>query len=494
MGVVAKQASRAGFAVGIGIILGAVNTIFVLPRAFDGQEAQWGLIRVLTAWGTILSQLSTFGMPSAVLRFLPKYPKEEQPGILAMMLVVPLTLLTLIGLILWGWGDTLLAQLDGDESGLLTAHVGTFFIVTVLIAGIFFSRSLLNSLLKSAVAAAVDEVWLKGAYLVLALALLNGWLTFETFLKLYVATYLFGFLLLAGQIAAARVRIRWQPQWHRWREILEYGSFNLLSLSAVVIATNLDFVMVGYYLGLSAVPLYTMGFFMGQVVAMPVRSTAMIFSGLTADKIAKSHPATLAPLLQESARTQLLMSVAVMAGIWAGFQPFEEILPEAYRGLEWVFLAIGLQRVILASTGVMSNILGYSEHFKLLLPVNIGLLIVTVLTNYLFMKVFGWGLAGAALATMGTALWNNGWRGIILWRKYKIHPFSRAWIAIAALALGAAWMFHWPAGWLGNPYPEAILQGLGATGCTVVCAIAMGFVPEVETILAQRFRWWPRRK
>lgn len=493
MGVVAKQASRAGIAVGIGIILGAVNTIFVLPRAFDGQEAQWGLIRVLTAWGTILSQLSTFGMPSAVLRFLPKYPKEEQPGILAMMLLVPLALLGLIGLGLWGWGDVLLGRLDGDGSGLLPAHVGTFFLVTVLIAGIFFSRALLNSLLKSSVAAAVDEVWLKGAYLALAVALLNDFLTFETFLRLYVATYLLGFLTLAGQIAASNVRIRWQPQWRRWREILEYGSFSLLSLSAVVIATNLDFVMVGYYLGLSAVPLYTMGFFMGQVVAMPVRSTAMIFSGLTADKVAKADPSTLGPLLQESARTQLLMSVAVMAGVWAGFQPFEAILPEAYRDLEWVFIAIGLQRVILASTGIMSNILGYSEHYKLMLPVNIGLLVVTVLTNYLFMKVFGWGLAGAALATMGTALWNNGWRGIILWRKFRIHPFSQAWLAIAALSLGAAWLFHWPAGWLGNPYFEAILQGAGATGTVVFTAIALRLVPEVEAVLAQRFPWWPRR-
>ncbi len=493
MGVVAKQASRAGIAVGLGIILGAINTIFVLPRAFDGQEAQWGLIRVLTAWGTILSQLSTFGMPSAVLRFLPKYPKAQQPGILGMMMLVPIALLLLVGAVLWGFGDELLPRLDGDNSGLLSAHIGTFFFITVLIASIALSRALLNALLKSAVAAAVDEVWLKGTYLLLALALLNGWLGFEAFLKLYVATYGLGFLILAGQIRANHVRIRWQPNWSQWREIFGYGSFSLLSISAIVIATNLDFVMVGYYLGLAAVPLYTMGFFIGQVVAMPVRSTAMIFSGLTADKVAKSDPSTLGPLLKESARTQLLMSVAVMAGIWAGFQPFEEILPPAYRDLEWVFLAIGMQRVILASTGVMSNIIGYSQHYKLMLPINIGLLVVTVASNHLFMKVFGWGLTGAALATMGTALWNNGWRGIILWRKYRIHPLSRSWAAIATLGLGFSWVFHWPAGWLGNPYVEAIVQGGLATGSILGASLLLGLVPEVQKVLAERFQWWPKR-
>ncbi|MGB1074862.1 MAG: lipopolysaccharide biosynthesis protein [Flavobacteriales bacterium] len=494
MGVVAKQASRASIAVGIGIVLGAVNTIFVLPSAFEGQEAQWGLIRILTAWGTILGQLSSFGMPSAILRFLPRFSPEEREGLLGMMLIIPLVLLSSIGAILWGWGDVLLQRLDADNTGLLSTHIGVFFSITVLIAGLQFCRAMLNFLLKSAVASAVEEVWLKGSYLLLALALLNGWLDFELFIPLYVVTYLTGFLVLASQIHWNHIRIRWRPMWTQARGIFDYGTFSLLSMSAVIIATNLDFVMVGYFLGLSAVPLYTMGFFMGSVVSMPVRSTSMIFNGLTADKIAKSSPSSLGPLLKQSARTQLLMSVAVMAGIWAGFQPFEHILPPAYQDLEFVFMAIGLQRIILASTGVLSNILGLSQHYRLMLPVNLGLLIITVISNYLFMKVFGWGLVGAALATMGTALWNNSWRAIIAWRKFRIHPFSKAWVAIVAIGLFCAQIFHWKAGWMGNAYVEAIVQGTLATGSIIGSAVLLGLVPEVAKVLEEKISWWPRRK
>lgn len=494
MGIVARQASRASIAVGIGIVLGAVNTIFVLPSAFEGQEAQWGLLRILTAWGTILGNLSSFGMPSAILRFLPKFSTEEREGLLSMMLIIPLLLISLIGGILSGWGDVLLLRLDADKTGLLSTHIGVFFTITALITGLKFCRAMLNYLLKSSVVATVEEVWLKGSYLLLALALLNGWLDFELFVPLYVGTYLTGFLILAGQIHLNHLRIRWRPMWAQARSIFDYGTFSLLSMSAMVISTNLDFVMVGYFLGLSAVPLYTMGFFMGSVVAMPVRSTSMIFNGLTADKISKSNPSSLGPLLKQSARTQLLMSVAVMAGIWAGFQPFERILPPAYQDLEFVFIAIGLQRIILSSTGVLSNILGLSQHYRLMLPVNLGLLIITVLSNYLFMKVFGWGLVGAALATMGTALWNNSWRAIIAWRKFKIHPFSKAWISIGAIGLLCSQVFHWKAGWMGNAYVEAIVQGALATGSIIGSAVLLGLVPEVANVLEEKISWWPRRR
>ena len=55
MGIVAKQSARNSLALATGLVLGAVNTMFVLPKAFEGFEEGWGLLRILTAWGTILA-------------------------------------------------------------------------------------------------------------------------------------------------------------------------------------------------------------------------------------------------------------------------------------------------------------------------------------------------------------------------------------------------------------------------------------------------------
>ena len=53
MSVIAKQSGLASIALGIGLMLGAANTMFVLPRAFEGNEAVWGLLRIMTSWGMI---------------------------------------------------------------------------------------------------------------------------------------------------------------------------------------------------------------------------------------------------------------------------------------------------------------------------------------------------------------------------------------------------------------------------------------------------------
>ena len=63
MGVIAKQSGFAAIALGAGMVVGALNNMVVLPRAFDGNEAIWGLVRIMTSWGMICASISTLGAP-----------------------------------------------------------------------------------------------------------------------------------------------------------------------------------------------------------------------------------------------------------------------------------------------------------------------------------------------------------------------------------------------------------------------------------------------
>ena len=92
-----------------------------------------------------------------------------------------------------------------------------------------------------------------------------------------------------------------------------------------------------------------------------------------------------------------------MAGIWAGFQPFQLLLPEKYRGLEIVFLCIGLSKIVSGLNTSNNSHLGFSEHYRIMLPINLGLVIFTLFSNYLFLVILDMGIAGAALATS----WNR---------------------------------------------------------------------------------------
>ena len=79
-----------------GLLLGAVNTMFVLPKAFEGFEEGWGLLRIITAWGTILAQVLALGTPSAILRFLPSAQDgRREASMLTTLCILPAIALAL---------------------------------------------------------------------------------------------------------------------------------------------------------------------------------------------------------------------------------------------------------------------------------------------------------------------------------------------------------------------------------------------------------------
>ena len=86
-----------------------------------------------------------------------------------------------------------------------------------------------------------------------------------------------------------------------------------------------------------------------------------------------------------------------------------------------VFLSIAGARLIMDSMSATTT-LGLSEHYRLVLPINLTLVVVTIAMNYLFLRCSNGALL-AALATLGTFVWNNAkWYGSS--PKFGVHPFT----------------------------------------------------------------------
>ena len=176
---------------------------------------------------------------------------------------------------------------------------------------------------------------------------------------------------------------------------------------------------------------------------------------------------------------------------------------EGYRGLQWVVLAIGLTHVAEASAGTAGPILQFSSRYRHSLPLNLGLVVLTILTNFLFIPdqlqvgswnvpTLGWGVEGAAWATGLTGFWIMAWQTSLMWRLFKIHPFSRAWVSTAGLSVLVAVLSRLA------PVPEvgawsapvaclvALAVGGVAGGTVLVLAWRLGALPELENEIQQR--------
>ena len=199
------------------------------------------------------------------------------------------------------------------------------------------------------------------------------------------------------------------------------------------------------------------------------------------------------PQLQQAARVQLAVTAAILVAILAGMPALDLALPENYQGLRWVVLAVGMAFVAEASGGTAGPILQFSERYKLALPINLGLVVMTLITNYAFMQWLGWDIEGAALATGLTGVWNMGWRTSLMWRLFRIHPFSRQWFTVGFIALvvaGVSFVVDIPVSASSWSQPAqlalALLRGGIAGGLVLGGCWTFGCLPEVTTEMKKR--------
>lgn len=486
MGIVAKEAGRSSIALALGLVAGTVNTVLVLPRAFEGAEEYWGLLRVLTAWSYIVAPAVMFGGAGIVIRSSNQVAQRLRGALHASVWLLAFVGLSIWGLVLLVRGEWLMLQLDADKGSLLLDHLPLFFFMNILIVAMNLSSALLLVGLRTSWNMWVQELWLKTSYLVLAGLLLFDVISLTTMLYAYVGTWIVALLAMLGGWMQAQLPFALRGMRELdWKENLRYGAYNSLSSGVSVIATNLDFVMVGAILGLSAVPVYTMGYFVGSVVQMPQRAMAQIFSGVISKRMATESVTDLEPFVQQATRVGVLLALSVFIAVAAGLRPLISALPGVYVGIAGVALAIGLQKILLSVSMISGQLLAHTPHYRLGLPLNVGLLVTTVITNWLLMSYLELGVLGAALATLFTAMWNGTWRLVITYRKIGVRPLtgSLGLMTLVAAALFAAGQLI-PCGWLGgHGYLEAGINGAVAGSTLLGIAYLFGWFPELKSAL-----------
>ena len=496
MGIVAKQSALNSLALATGLLLGAVNTMYVLPKAFEGVEEEWGLIRVLTAWGTILAQVVALGSPSAILRFLPTVEQgsQKEASMLTTLFVLPAIALSVLGLTAMIVGGEALKALDADGGTLLQDRMGAFLFMAAAYLAMLLLKAALIYKMRTVVVTVIQEVWLKGSYLVLALLYLGNQLNFPEFFMWFLCSYAAAVFLMV--IEAYRAGVQFQkPQINQdAAQFLGYGMYAVWNEGARIVSKHLDFVMVGALLGLAAVPRYTFAFFIATVVSMPLRAMTPILRSLTAKSVANDGPEKSGEQLQQAARVQLIVTSSLLVAILSGMPVLDLVLSDNYQGLLGVVLAVGLAFVLEASAGTAGPILQFSSRYKMALPINLGLVIMTIISNYVFIEVLDMGILGAAWATALTGLWNMAWRTSLMWRLFNIHPFSRGWLLALLFALSVAiviffvplpeWIFHQ------SPLVQltlAVLRGAFAGGAVLSLSWATGCLPELTAEWNKRY-------
>jgi O-antigen/teichoic acid export membrane protein len=474
LGIVARQAGLNAISIVLGTITGAINTLLILPKAFEGFEEGWGLIKVLTAYAMIFSQFMHGGIPNAIVRYFPRLQGDARPRFLTLLFLIPLLSSLLFLLILLLAGTAPLNLVNPDDARMLESRSGELFVLTAALTFFFSLNGYLSAVLKTTVFQFLNETFLKTWYLGIAAAYLFNWLSFDQLLIAYVGGYVLATLILLVHALKSGFIARWgnTPLGLPTRELVVFSVYSILDRGASILVQNLDIIMIGLLASLEDVAFYTLAFYIGSVAMIPQKSLLSIANPLASTAIASNDKAALRSIYQSSSLIQTLIGGIIFATIWVSIDEIMLLLPDKFSGGKWVVFYIGLSKLIQMATGVSGGILLYSQLFKLNFRLNLSLIVLTIATNYFFMHpdFLNMGITGAALATAIAFLINNLFKVYHIHRHFAITPYTRALGLSIVLVLLASLGYFW------HPYPNEPLKALLVKSSSIGCVmLAVGW-------------------
>jgi O-antigen/teichoic acid export membrane protein len=456
LGIIAKQAFSNSVNIVLGTVAGAVNTIIILPRAFDDYAEGWGLIKVLISWALIMSQIFSFGSTNIIIRFFPKF-KEDPRSLLGLALLLPLIGMALLGLLFLVTGDWSVRIINENDADLLEGRIGLLFLLSLALTLLITLSGYVTSILKTTAYQFLNETYLKSYYLLIAVLYLFSVVSFESLLSLYIAGYYGALLALWIYSRSQGWRISLNFRSLDVRSIATYGGYSVLEKGSAVIVNSLDIIMIGWLIGLNEVAFYTLAFYIGAVTLIPQKAISIVSVPIASAALENQNTAELKSVYLKTSLVQLILGGLIFISVWVSIDEIMALMPAKFQQGKWVVLCIGLSKLFFLASGISGAIIVYSKFYKVIFRLNILLIFITITTNYFFMSEswLNMGINGAALATALSFLIYNSFKVFYVQGKFQMLPFNKS-VAFVILLLGVigTGLYFW------KPLPDQPFLGI----------------------------------
>lgn len=458
MGVIARQSIRGALANYLGVAIGFVTTFFVVTRFLTTEEV--GLTRVMVDAAMLFSAIAQMGSNSSLIKFFPHFKDNRgHHGIFGLSLLVPLAGFTLVALAFLVFHNPLL-ELYSERSALLTDYFYMLPMLTFFALYTTVFETGASVLMRITVPKMVREVGIR--VFNLAAYLLYGYrvISLDVFVWMFCGSYGLAMLLnmfylyrISGLPLAAWLHIDWRfvADGDRWRDMLRYTLF----MTATVLAGNIPLMsslFLGAKAGLAVTGVYTIAFFIANVVEVPYRSLGAISRPVIATAVKDNDWIEVNRLGRQVSMHQLLVSLLIFYVIWINLDALFAVIPNGadYRGGAGVVFILGLAKVMNSSLSIGTDVLNYSRWYRWSLPL-IGLLTLSaIVLNTVLIGL--WDINGAAAAT----LLSYGLYFVLLlsmlWWRLRVSLFSLAQLKVLVLiaaGFGLNWLWsRWAAPWI----------------------------------------------
>lgn len=430
----------------VGATIGYVNFLILLPYAFVPEEI--GLTRVLQNAAALFVPLSQLGIVTAIIRYFPYFKSDETKRYSFFLYTM---LITLVGFILFAASFLIFKdQIIGfyiKESPLLINYY--YLIVPLTFFLVFFGvlEAFANSHYKTAVPIFLRDIILRLFTTALALLFVFNVIDFNQFIWLLIGSYgvvLICLMYYLRQIGELRISFDFSFLKNGfYKEILSYGFYMLLGATGASLVSYIDILMIGAMIGLKETGIYAIAFYMAVVIDIPRRAIKQIVDPFIAMATKNDDKAQIADLYKRLSINQLIIGILFILGIWGNINEIFKLVPngEIYETGKYVVLIVMLGKLVDMGSSMNGEIIGYSKYYKFNILSVVLLAILTVVTNLVFIPIYG--INGAAFATFLSLFLFNALKYLFILIKLKVQPFDVNTVKILLIGCacyGAAWL------------------------------------------------------
>ena len=401
-----------------------MNITLLMSRWFTVD--QFSLTRVLLDIAVISIQFSHLGSFRSIVRFFPFFNKGGKTnGLLLLSLSLPFVGFLLLSACFLIFKDFFISHF-AEESSLFESYYWgiiplTFFLLYNNIFEVYLqahSQTVFASFLKTVLVRVLTTVALILFYFKV--------LSFHGFMIFFVFSYFLNIVLFVLHLKRKNLLdIKVNPQFFRKRVLRIYTNFSIYSILSNISATlvnKIDAIMVVAFLSLSAGGVYSLAAYLSILLYIPAQQVSRIAFPIISNAWSKRKMGEIEEIYKKSSLNQLLLGGLVFILVWASIDNFYSLQKEEYSAGKYVFFFLSMAQLINMAFGVNGQIINVSKYYRFDTFTSLLLAVVAVATNILLIPIFG--IIGAAMATAICVLLFNLGRGIYLYSKLKIQPFT----------------------------------------------------------------------
>ncbi|MBP7715547.1 MAG: polysaccharide biosynthesis C-terminal domain-containing protein [Bacteroidia bacterium] len=431
MGVIQRQGLKNTITTYLGIAIGFVSLIVIQPQFLTKEEL--GLTRILYSFSILVAMFVPLGIGNATTKYFPlfKDSNKNHHGYFAFMMLFPLAGFVLAAAILFAIKNFIIAQYI-SESPMFTEFYYYVFPLTFILSLITCLNVYCYANYKSTIPAFLNDVVARVLVIVVITVYFLKWITLNQFISCYVGLYGIQLLMLLAYIFVFDKPV-FKIDWKYFREkdfktLIRYGLLLWFAGVASIGLKYLDSIMLGKYLPLSFVGIYTIAAFIPTVIEAPLTALEKIAASRIAFAWAENNIKDILEIYRKSSLYMLALGGLLFTGININIENLLSFLPDGYQQGATVVFIISLGTLVNMLTGANAPILFNSDKYRWGAFFLIALALVSVALQMVFIPWLG--LNGAAIATVSCYVLYNLFMSAVVWKFYNLHPFDKKMLII----------------------------------------------------------------